>query len=235
MASVSAPASPLPMQHPAPATVRIEPPRGWLDLRLGEVWQYRELLYFFVWRDVKIRYKQTVIGVAWVVIQPLLTMGVFTLFFGRLAKLPSDGLPYPVFYFSALVPWTYFATALQNCTNVVVDNQRVITKVFFPRLILPISPVLSGLVDFSIGFTVMLIVVFSYGIRPGLNVVWLPAFLFLALLTALGVGLWTAALNALYRDVRYVVPFLMQFWMFASPVVYPSSLIPHRFRWLYGL
>jgi lipopolysaccharide transport system permease protein len=247
MASLTAhpPDAPLPSGHdavlptpnaaPSAATVRIEPPHGWLDLRLADLWAYRELLYFFIWRDVKVRYKQTVIGVAWVVIQPLLTMGVFTLFFGRLAKLPSDGLPYPVFYFSALVPWAYFATALQNCTNVVVDNQRVITKVYFPRLILPISPVLSGLVDFSIGFTVMLIVVFSYGIRPGLNVVWLPAFLFLALLTALGVGLWTAALNALYRDVRYVVPFLMQFWMFASPVVYPSSLIPHRFRWLYGL
>ena len=247
MASLTAhpPDAPLPGDHaavlPAPnagpsaVTVRIEPPHGWLDLRLADLWAYRELLYFFIWRDVKVRYKQTVIGVAWVVIQPLLTMGVFTLFFGRLAKLPSDGLPYPVFYFSALVPWSYFATALQNCTNVVVDNQRVITKVYFPRLVLPISPVLSGLVDFSIAFTVMLIVVFSYGIRPGLNIVWLPAFLFLALLTALGVGLWTAALNALYRDVRYVVPFLMQFWMFASPVVYPSSLIPHRFRWLYGL
>jgi len=224
-----------PHTAPSAATARIEPPHGWFDLRLADLWDYRELLYFFIWRDVKVRYKQTVIGVAWVVIQPLLTMGVFTLFFGRLAKLPSDGLPYPVFYFSALVPWTYFATALQNCTNVVVENQRVITKVYFPRLILPISPVLSGLVDFSIGFIVMLIVIFSYGIRPGLHVVWLPAFLLLALLTALGVGLWTAALNALYRDVRYVVPFLMQFWMFASPVVYPSSLIPQRFRWLYGL
>src|ERR1700676_1184252 len=235
MASVTAPASPLPVQHAAPATVRIEPPRGWLDLRLGEVWAYRELLYFFVWRDVKVRYKQTVIGIAWVVLQPLMTMGVFTLFFGRLAKLPSDGLPYPVFYFSALVPWSYFATALQNCTNVVVENQRVIPKVFFPPLPLPISPVLSGLVDFSIGFIVMLIVIFSYGIRPGLHVVWLPAFLLLALLTALGVGLWTAALNALYRDVRYVVPFLVQFWMFASPVVYPSSIVPEKWRWLYAL
>src|ERR1700722_11043970 len=178
MASVTAPASPLPVQHGAPATVRIEPPRGWLDLRLGEVWAYRELLYFFVWRDVKVRYKQTVIGVAWVVLQPLLTMGVFTLFFGRLAKLPSDGLAYPVFYFSALVPWTYFATALQNCTNVVVENQRVITKVYFPRLILPISPVLAGLVDFAIGFVVMLAVIAFYGMRPTVAVLWLPVFLF---------------------------------------------------------
>jgi lipopolysaccharide transport system permease protein len=235
MASVTAPASPLPVQHAPRLTVRIEPPRGWLDLRLGEVWAYRELLYFFVWRDVKVRYKQTVIGVAWVVLQPLLTMGVFTLFFGRLAKLPSDGLTYPVFYFTALVPWTYFATALQSCTSVVVENQRVITKVFFPRLVLPLSAVISGLVDFAIGFVVLCIVLAIYGIRPGLDVLWLPLFLFLAVLTALGVGLWMSALNALYRDVKYIVPFLMQFWMFASPVAYPSSLVPQRWRWLYGL
>lgn len=235
MASVTAPASPLPVHHAAPATVRIEPPRGWLDLRLGEVWSYRELLYFFVWRDVKVRYKQTVIGVAWVVLQPLLTMGVFTLFFGRLAKLPSDGLAYPVFYFCALVPWNYFATALQSCTSVVVDNQRVITKVFFPRLVLPLSAVVSGLVDFAIGFVVMIVVLAAHGIRPGLTALWLPVFLLLAVLTALGVGLWMSALNALYRDIRYVVPFLIQFWMFASPVAYPSSLVPQRWRWLYGL
>jgi lipopolysaccharide transport system permease protein len=235
MASVTAPASPLPVQHAAPATVRIEPPRGWLDLRLSEVWAYRELLYFFVWRDVKVRYKQTAIGVAWVVLQPLLTMGVFTLFFGRLAKLPSDGLAYPVFYFCALVPWNYFATALQSCTSVVVDNQRVITKVFFPRLVLPLSAVVSGLMDFAIGFVVMFIVLAGYGIRPGFTALWLPVFLLLAVLTALGVGLWMSALNALYRDIRYVVPFLIQFWMFASPVAYPSSLVPQRWRWLYGL
>jgi lipopolysaccharide transport system permease protein len=219
----------------APTTVRIEPPRGWTELRLREIWQYRELLYFFVWRDVKVRYKQTVIGIAWVVLQPLMTMGVFTLFFGRLARLPSDGLPYPVFYFSALVPWAYFSTALQSCTNVVVDNQRVITKVYFPRLVLPLSAVVSGLVDFAIGFIVLLVVTAIYGIKPTLAAFWLPVLLLLAVLTALGVGLWMSALNALYRDVRYVVPFLVQFWMFASPVAYPSSLVPQRWRWLYGL
>src|SRR5271168_2659439 len=235
MASVSASASPLPVQHAAPVTVRIEPPRGWLDLRLGEVWAYRELLYFFVWRDVKVRYKQTAIGVSWVVLQPLLTMGVFTLFFGRLAKLPSDGLAYPVFYFSALVPWNYFATALQSCTSVVVDNQRVITKVFFPRLVLPLSAVVSGLVDFLIGLIVLGVVLAFYGIRPGVAALWLPVLMLLAVFTALGVGLWMSALNALYRDVKYVVPFLIQFWMFASPVAYPSSLVPQRWRWLYGL
>src|ERR1700731_5267013 len=147
--------APLPAPVRAPATVRIEPPRGWLDLRLADVWEYRELLFFFVWRDVKIRYKQTVIGVAWVILQPLMTMGVFTIFFGRLAKLPSQGLPYPVFYFAALVPWAYFAQALSNCTNIVVENQNVITKVYFPRLILPIAAVFSGLVDFAIGLVGM--------------------------------------------------------------------------------
>jgi lipopolysaccharide transport system permease protein len=225
----------LPLHTGASATVRIEPQRGLFELHLGEVWAYRELLYFFVWRDVKVRYKQTVIGIAWVVLQPLMTMGVFTLFFGRLAKLPSDGLPYPVFYFAALVPWAYFSTALQSCTSVVVDNQRVITKVYFPRLILPLSAVVSGLVDFAISFVVLLVVTAIYGIKPTLAALWLPVLLLLAVLTALGVGLWMSALNALYRDVRYVVPFLVQFWMFASPVVYPSTLIPQRWRWLYGL
>jgi lipopolysaccharide transport system permease protein len=215
--------------------LRITPPRGWLELRLGEVWAYRELLYFFAWRDVKIRYKQTAIGVAWVVLQPLLTMAVFTLFFGRLAKLPSQGLPYPVFYFAALVPWTYFATGLQTATNVVVESQRVITKVYFPRLVLPVSAVLGGLVDFAIGFCVLVALTLGYGLRPTAALLWLPALLLLAVLTALGVGLWLSALNALYRDVRYVVPFLVQFWMLASPVAYPSTLVPERWRWLYGL
>ena len=236
MASVTASSSPARLPLPAvPSVVRIEPPRTTFELRLAELWRYRELLYFFVLRDVKIRYKQTVIGVAWVVLQPLLTMLVFTLFFGRLAKLPSDGLPYPVFYFAALVPWIYFSTALQATTNVVVDNQRVITKVYFPRLILPISSVLSGLVDFSIGFVVLAIFLLSYRIYPTPAAFWLPLFILLAIATALGVGLWLAALNALYRDVKYVTPFLVQFWMLASPVAYPSSLVPERWRWLYGL
>jgi lipopolysaccharide transport system permease protein len=237
MASLTAPpqTSPIPQHTGGSATIRIEPPRGFLELRLREVWAYRELLYFFVWRDVKIRYKQTAIGVLWVVLQPVLNMLVFTLFFGRLAKLPSDGLPYPVFYFAALVPWTYFSYALQMTTNVVVDNQQVITKVYFPRLILPISAVLSGLVDFCIGFVVLGIFTVAYGIRPTVAALWLPVLLLLAVLTALGVGLWMSALNALYRDVRYVVPFLISFWMFASPVAYPSSLVPVKWRWLYGL
>jgi lipopolysaccharide transport system permease protein len=216
-------------------TVRIEPPSRWLTLHLRETWNYRELLYFFVWRDVKVRYKQTVIGVAWVVLQPLLSMGVFTLFFGRLAKLPSDELPYPLFYFAALAPWSYFATALSSATNVVVENQRVITRVYFPRLILPLASVFSGLVDFAIAFLVLVVMVVGYGLRLGAQVLWLPFLLLLALGTSLAVGLWLSALNALYRDVRYVIPFVMQFWLLASPVAYPSSLVPEKWRWLYGL
>ena len=240
MASVTsnpATAPPIVARAAAPV-IRIEPPRGWLNLRLKELWDYRELLYFFVWRDVKIRYKQTAIGVMWVILQPLLTMLVFTLFFGKLAKLPSQGLPYQVFYFAAVVPWMYFSFSLVNATNIVVENQRVITKVFFPRLILPFSAVLSGLVDFSIGFVVLLIFTLAYGIRPGVTALLLPLFLLLAILTALGMGLWLSALNALYRDVKYLIPFLTQFWMLASPVAYPSSMVKERYPhlyWLYGL
>ena len=216
-------------------SVHIAARRGWLALDLPELWAYRELLYFFVWRDIKVRYKQTVIGAAWAVLQPLMTMLVFSLFFGRLAKIPSQGLPYPIFYYCALLPWTYFQTALQTATNIVVDQQRVITKIYFPRVVLPISAVLSGLLDFAISFGVFLVMMVYYHIAPTRAVIWLPAFMLLAILTALGVGLWLSALNALYRDVRYVVPFLVQFWMFASPVVYPSSLVSEKWRWLYGL
>ncbi len=215
--------------------IRIEPPRGLFELRAREVWAYRELLYFFVWRDLKVRYKQTVIGIAWVIIQPLLSMGVFSIFFGRLAKLPSDGLPYPVFYLAALVPWSYFATAIQGSTNVVVENQRVITKVYFPRILLPTSCVASGLVDFCMVFVVLVGLTLKFGIIPGFRALFVPLFLLLAVATALGAGIWLSALNALYRDVRYVTPFLVQFWMLASPVAYPSSLVPQRWRWLYGL
>jgi lipopolysaccharide transport system permease protein len=219
---------------PVPAPLRITPSHG-LSIRLRELWAYRELLYFFIWRDIKIRYKQTVIGAAWAILQPFLTMLVFSLFFGRLAKLPSNGLPYPIFYYCALLPWSYFAGALQNATNVVVEQQRLITKIYFPRLVLPISAVLSGLVDFAIAFCVLIALMAYYHITPGPAVLLLPGFLLLAVLTALGFGLWLSALNAVYRDVRYVVPFLIQFWMFASPVAYSTSLVPQRWRWIYGL
>jgi lipopolysaccharide transport system permease protein len=213
----------------------IRPTSGWLELNLRELWEYRELLYFFVWRDLKVRYKQTVIGAGWAVIQPFFTMVVFSLFFGKLAKIPSDGLPYPVFYYSALLPWMYFANALTHATNTVVENQRVVTKVYFPKLILPIAAVASGLVDLAIAFTILIGMMAFYGMAPTAASLWLPLFVLLAVATALGMGLWLSALNAIYRDVRYAVPFLIQFWMFASPVVYPSSLVPERWRWLYGL
>lgn len=219
-------------RHPV---VRVAARRDWLAVDLPELWAHRELLYFFVWRDIKIRYKQTIIGAAWAVLQPLMTMFVFTLFFGMLAKIPSQGLPYPIFYYCALLPWTYFATAMQSATNIVVDQQRVIRKVYFPRVLLPIAAVLSGLVDLAIAFAVLLGIMGYYRMVPTVAAMWLPAFALLAVATALGIGLWLSALNALYRDVRYALPFLVQFWMFASPVAYPSSLVPEEWRWLYGM
>ena len=218
-----------------PPVQRITPLSHWWSLPIRELWEYRELLYFFVWRDVKVRYKQTAIGAAWAVLQPFLTMLVFSLFFGRLAHIPSQGLPYAIFYYSALLPWMYFASALQNSTTTIVENQRLVTKVYFPRLMLPLSSVLSGLVDFGISFLMFVAMMFYYQIHPGWVMLMVPVFLLLAVLTAFGVGLWLSALNAIYRDVRYVVPFLVQFWMFASPVAYPASLVPAKWRWLYGL
>lgn len=226
--------SALPHPEPAPLTI-IRPARGWHDLNWRELWAYRELLYFFVWRDIKVRYKQTIIGVGWAVLQPFLTMVVFSVFFGVLAKMPSGGLPYPIFYYSALLPWMYFANALSSATNSMVENQRVITKVYFPRIILPLAAVLSGLVDWGIAFVLLIGMMMYYGLAPTATVLWLPFLLLLTVATALGVGLWLSALNAIYRDVRYAVPFFIQFWMLASPVAYPSSVVPDRWRWLYGL
>jgi lipopolysaccharide transport system permease protein len=218
-----------------PSVTRIAPQGVCWAPPLGELWSYRELLYFFVWRDIKIRYKQTAIGAAWAVLQPFLTMLVFSLFFGKLAHIPSEGLPYPIFYYCALLPWMYFAASLQNATNTIVENQRLVTKVYFPRLALPLSSVLSGLVDFGVSFLMFIAMMIYYHVHLSAAALWLPLFLLLAVLTALGVGLWLSALNAIYRDVRYVLPFLVQFWMFASPVAYPSSLVPQKWRWLYGL
>jgi lipopolysaccharide transport system permease protein len=218
-----------------PPVVRIESHRGLLNLNLGELWIYRDLVYFFVWRDIKVRYKQTVIGAAWAILQPVLTMLVFSLFFGKLAKIPSQGLPYPIFYYSALLPWMYFAAAIQGATNVVVEQQRMIPKIYFPRVVFPIASMISGLLDFAISFAVLLVLMAYFRIVPTIAVLWIPVFTMLAILTALGIGLWLSALNAMYRDIRFVVPFLFQFWMFASPVVYPSSLVPIKWRWLYGL
>ena len=216
-------------------TVRIRPGGQRVASRLREVWAYRELLYFLVWRDLKVRYKQTAIGAGWVLLQPLFTMGVFTLFFGLLAGIPSNGLPYPLFYLSALLPWTYFASALGRVTNTVVDHQHIITKVYFPRLVLPLAAVLSPLVDFAVGAPLLAGLLWYYGAGSFAGACLLPLCLGLAMVTALGVGLWLAALNAVYRDVRHAVPFLIQAWMFLSPVAYPGSLVPERWRWLYDL
>jgi len=217
-----------------PVTV-IRPSSGWVPLRLRELWSYRELLYFLVWRDVKVRYKQTALGAAWAIIQPFFTMLVFSLFFGRLANIPSDNIPYPLFSFAALVPWTFFANGLGQASDSLVGNANLIKKVYFPRLVVPFAAVLSGVVDFALAFVVLLVMMLFYGRVPTINAIWLPLLLLLALITALGVGLWLSALNVEYRDVRYVVPFLTQFWLFATPIAYPSSLLVEPWRTLYGL
>ena len=213
----------------------IHPARGWRDLDFHEIWSYRELLYFLVWKELKVRYKQTVVGVGWAVIQPLFTMMIFTIFFGRFAKLPSEGLPYPIFYFSALLPWTFFANALINVTSAVTENRGIITKVYFPRVLLPLSIVLSGLADLVCGFAVLAGLMAFYGVAFEPRILLVACFVLLAVAAAAGMSLWLTPLNAIYRDVKYVLPFFVQLWMFASPVVYSSSLVPATWRWSYGL
>ncbi len=215
--------------------VVIEPSRGRISLKLGEVWEYRELLYFLTWRDLKVRYKQTVLGAAWAIIQPFFTMVVFSLFFGKLARVPSDGIPYPIFSYAALVPWSFFAHGLSESSNSLVGSANLIRKVYFPRLVVPISSVVSGVVDFLLALVVLLGMMLYFRIVPTANVVWLPLLLLLAFVTALGVGLWLSALNVQYRDVRYTIPFLVQAWMFATPIAYPSSLLDEPWRSVYGL
>lgn len=221
---------------PSEQITLIQPMRGWLALNLREIWDYRELLFFLVWRDIKVRYKQTLLGASWAILQPVFTMVVFSVFFGRLAKIPSDGIPYPIFSYTGLLPWTFFAAGLANGANSLVRDSILVKRVYFPRLIPPVSAVVGGLPDFFLAFLVLVAMMIYYGLFPTLaSVVWLPACLLLALMTAMGVGLWLAALNALYRDIRYIVPFLTQFWMYATPVVYPSSLLEEPWRTLYGL
>jgi lipopolysaccharide transport system permease protein len=214
---------------------RIRPSRGWVSLRLRELWEYRELLYFLTWRDIKIRYKQTALGAAWAVLQPLLTMLIFSLFFGRLAKVPSDGLPYTLFALTALVPWMFFANGLAQSSNSLVGSANLISKVYFPRLAIPASTVLAGLIDLALGLVLLAGAMAWYGVVPNARAIWLLPLLLLALATALGAGLWLSALNVRFRDVRYVVPFLTQIWMFATPIAYPSSLLPEPWRMLFGL
>ena len=213
----------------------IDPPKSWTSIELRELWDYRELLYFLTWRDIKVRYKQTALGAAWAVIQPFFMMVVFSLFFGKLAGIPSDGIPYPVFAFCGLLPWQLFAHALTESSNSLVGNQNLITKVYFPRLVVPIAAVLGGVLDFAIAFVILLAMMFYFSIVPGWAIVTLPLFIVLAITTALAAGLWLSALNVKYRDVRYTMNFLVQFWLLATPVAYPSSLIPAQWRWAYGL
>ena len=214
---------------------RIKSTEGWVSLKLDEFWAYRELLYFFVWRDIKVRYKQTVLGASWAIIQPLFTMVIFSLFFGKLAQVPSDGLPYPLFSYTALVPWAFFANALTQASNSLVVGSSMLKKVYFPRMIMPTATVLAGVVDFTLAFIVLLGMMLFYGFAPTINVIWLPFFLLLALVTSLGVGLWLSVMNVQFRDVRYIIPFLTQAWLFLTPIAYPSSLIPEPWRILYGI
>jgi lipopolysaccharide transport system permease protein len=217
-----------------PVTI-IRPSKGWAPLKLRELWEYRELLYFLTWRDIKVRYKQTYLGAAWAILQPFLTMIIFSIVFGRLAKIPSEGVPYPVFAYTALVPWMYFANALTHASSSLVEQERMITKVFFPRLIIPLAAILAGLLDFMIAFVVLIGLMFYYGISPTAAIWTVPLFVLLATATALGVGLWLSALNVHYRDVQYVVPFVAQLWLFATPVAYPSSLVHGPWRAILGV
>ena len=216
-------------------TLRIQPSSGWGSLGLGELWAHRELVYFFIWRDLKVRYKQTALGATWALLQPLATMIVFSLFFGRLAKMPSDGVPYPVFSYAALVPWLFFANGLAQGANSLVGNAHLLTKVYFPRLALPLSSLLAGGADFLVAFVGLVGLMAYFGIALTSRVLFLPAFILLALVTSLGVSLWLAAVNVQFRDVRHTVPFLTQFWMFATPIAYPSSLLLEPWRTFYGI
>jgi lipopolysaccharide transport system permease protein len=223
---------PLPASTP---TVVIQPSRRWAPLDLAALWEYRELLYFLVWRDVKVRYKQTVMGAGWIILQPVVSMVVFSLLFGALLNVPSNGVPYPIFAFAALLPWNYFAGSLTRASSSVVNSANLITKVYFPRLVVPLGGVVAGLVDFCVAFLVLIGLMLFYRIAPTPAIVLLPGFLLLAMATALGFGLWLAALNVRYRDVNYLVPFLVQIWMYLTPVIYPATIIPERYRWLLAL
>ncbi len=213
----------------------IKPTTGWAALNLRDMWLYRELIFFMTWRDLKVRYKQTLLGVGWAILQPFLTMVVFSIFFGNLAEVPSDGVPYPIFSYTALIPWTLFSKALQDASRSLVANSHMITKVYFPRMILPISSVFAGVVDFLIAFVVLMGMMIYFNITPTSNVWTLPLFLLLAIITAIAVGLWLSALNVLYRDINYILPFLTQFWMYLTPIAYPSSMVPEQWQAIYAL
>ncbi|PKN96990.1 MAG: phosphate ABC transporter permease [Chloroflexi bacterium HGW-Chloroflexi-4] len=218
-----------------PETVIIQPMKGLVALNLRDLWIYRELVYFLTWRDLKVRYKQSVLGVLWAIIKPFLAMVVFTVFFGNLAKLPSDGLPYPIWSYTGLLPWEFFAAALSVSARSMLTSGNMVSKIYFPRIIVPLSSVFANLIDFLIAFVILIGMMFFYHITPTINMLWLPAFMLLAIITALGVGLWFSALLVMYRDINYMLPFITQLWMFISPVVYASSIVPEKWRVLYSL
>jgi lipopolysaccharide transport system permease protein len=224
--SFSLPESPL---------VRIRPSRGWAALNLNDLWAYRELLYFLVWRDVKVRYKQTLLGAAWAIIQPLFTVLIFSLFFGKLAGIPSDNIPYPLFAYAALLPWTFFSNAVTNSSNSLVGSSNLIAKVYFPRMIIPGATVGAGLVDFAVAFVILLVLMAYYGITITWGIMLLPVLTLLTVLLALGIGMWMSALNVKYRDIRHALPFLIQIWMFATPIIYPASMVPGRWKWILAM
>jgi lipopolysaccharide transport system permease protein len=226
--------SPIP-QMPDEPVVTIQPTRGWLPLDFGDLWTYRELLYFLTWRDVKVRYKQTELGVAWAIIQPLVTMLIFTIFFGKLAGVPSDNIPYPIFAYAGLLPWTFFANAISNSGNSLVGSTNLITKVYFPRMIIPGAAVAAGLVDFAIAFVILVLLMIYYGVMVTWSILMFPVVVLLTTLLALGAGMWLSALNVKYRDVRFALPFLVQLGLFVSPVIYPVSFLPAKFAWLLSL
>jgi len=221
----------------------IRPSRGWTAINLKEIWNFRELIFFLIWRDIKVRYKQTVLGATWAIIQPFLTMVVFTIFFGKLAKVPSDNIPYPIFSYSGLLPWGLFVKGLADAGHSLISHRAMITKIYFPRLVIPFSSVLSGIVDFGLAFIVLIGIMIYYQFIPGSTyqinltpaILALPLFIILALITALGVGLWLSALNVIYRDINYILPFLTQFWLFITPIAYPSSMIPEKWQLLYAI
>ncbi|KAF0111882.1 MAG: lipopolysaccharide transport system permease protein [Chloroflexi bacterium] len=218
-----------------PETVLIKPVKGWVPLNLKDLWVYRELIFFLTWRDLKVRYKQSVLGVLWAILKPVMTMVVFTIFFGNFAKIPSDGVPYPIFSYTAALPWEFFAAALSVSARSMLASGGMVSKIYFPRIIVPLSSVMANLVDFLIAFVILIGMMIFYQITPTINMLWLPAFLLLAMVTALGVGLWFSALLVMYRDINYLLPFITQLWMFISPVVYPSSMVPEKWRFLYSL
>jgi len=223
------------INFPTEASVIIKPSKGWEIYAFKDLWNYRELLYFLIWRDIKVRYKQTAIGAGWAILQPVLTMIIFTIFFGKIAKIPSEGIPYPIFCFSGLLLWTYFSTAVSNSGNSLIGSANLITKVYFPRLIIPLSSALAGMVDYFIAFVTLILMVFLYGFFPNFSFILLPITIFLGFISATGLGLWLSALNVKYRDVRYAIPFFIQLLLFATPVIYPATMLPEKFRWLLAL